>query len=90
MTEAEQRQLQLQARQKFSQKTSYFDAQLHGVIHKKQPLTDQDIEQLTAFLQAEGQDLKNLVFFGNTTVKNCTTERKILNIQTKKWRSYKY
>ena len=90
MTESEQRQLQQQARNRLALYKKYFNAQIHGVIYKKQPLTEQDIEQLKVFIETPRQELNNTIFFGNTTVKNCTTNRKILNTITKKWRSYKY
>ena len=90
MTESEQRELQLQARNRLGLYKKYFNQQLHSVIHKTDPLTEQDIEQLTVFIEADRSELKNIIFFGNITVKNCTTDRKVLNIHTKKWKSYKY
>ncbi len=90
MTESEQRDLQRRARQQYGLYKKYFNAQIHGVIHKTQPLTEQDIEQLQVFIETPRQELNDTIFFGNSTVKNCTTNRKVLDLNTKKWRSYKY
>jgi hypothetical protein len=90
MTESEQRELQREARNRLALYKKYFNAQIHGVIYKKQPLTEQDIEQLKIFIETPRQELNNTIFFGNITVKNCTTDRKVLDLNTKKWKSYKY
>lgn len=74
--------------QKLQQKARFKLSKLHPITHinvkqitavanKEQPLSDDDIEQLTVFVNKTARQMKDVTFYGNSTIDPNTWDKKL-------------